>query len=194
MDHGFIDSIDIVIADVTSQPLTSTAPQVLQRAGAVNLSASSVTIVPRPNSSMGQSPISSHSQTSFQAPMKMRALSSDSISSVGDGVMPHGQVVDGKQVKETKEYNDEEIIIEALRSAKDRLFMLKLGDSMENLIAERQYVFCHRHRFAPYRKSFPLDHRQKLNFRNLHPHIIVYSLIGVPPTTNYSQKRTPRPR
>lgn len=31
-------------------------------------------------------------------------------------------------------------ILEALRSAKDRLFVLKLGESMESLILERQYV------------------------------------------------------
>jgi hypothetical protein len=143
MESGVIDSIDIVIADVTAQPLAPKSPEHSQRSGEINLSASNITIVPRPASASAQPTVTPTSHFGYMGPMNVRSHSSNSLCSVGDISLPHGQTAvtrDVKETKETKEYNDEQIIIEALRSSKDRLFMLKLGDSMESLIAERPYV------------------------------------------------------
>ena len=49
-------------------------------------------------------------------------------------------------------------IIEALRS-KDRIYVLKLGETFESLITERRYVF----------------HRPRAGFALLHPLIVLYT-------------------
>lgn len=144
MSPNVVDSIDIVIADVTAQPIASKSSESLQRSGEMNLSASNVTIVPRPESISALSSNIPTLQFGGLSLLNSHSLSMDATGSPLEFSVPHGQLPDGregKESKEVKEYNDEQIIVEALRSQKDRLFMLKLGDCMENLIAERQCVF-----------------------------------------------------
>lgn len=152
MNSGGIDNIDIVIAAATAQPIASKSTESVTRSSEINLSASNVTIVPRPASSSAQSFDVPTLQFGSAALLSSRSLSSNTTASSGEINLPHGQPGETREAKETKdskEYDDEQIIIEALRSAKDRLFMLKLGDSMENLIAERQCVFLSSINFSP---------------------------------------------
>jgi hypothetical protein len=144
MDPAMIDSIDIVIAGVTAQPIASkSVSERTTRSGEINLSASNVTIVPHPTTPFTQQSVRPAIQFGTITPANSYTFSSDSVSSYGDINPSQSQLIEAKENKEgkeIKEYNDEQVILEALSSAKDRLFMLKLGDSMENLIAERQYV------------------------------------------------------